>query len=83
MNGLECSEIMYSDYLENRRFDSEFYLKNDLLMLNLMRKKFNVAYLENYADITDGIHESIIYSKTSGINLISVCFKACLIVQMF
>ena len=71
MNGLECSEIMYSDYLENRRFDSEFYLKNDLLMLNLMRKKFNVAYLENYADITDGIHESIIYSKTSGINLIS------------
>ena len=36
-----------------------------------MRKKFNVAYLENYADITDGIHESIIYSKTSGINLIS------------
>ena len=40
MNGLECSEIMYSDYLENRRFDSEFYLKNDLLMLNLMREKF-------------------------------------------
>ncbi|MBQ7704199.1 MAG: N-6 DNA methylase [Selenomonadaceae bacterium] len=70
---LECTEIFLSElYADNdeHRIDSEFILKNYLQLEKILTA--NKFYrIKDFAAVTDGIHESIIFDDDSNINLIS------------
>ncbi len=70
MDGLECSENFYSTAFAEERFDSEYYLKSDLInekrIVSLFCKRIG-----DFAFVTDGIHTSIDFDNNSNINLIS------------
>ena len=70
---LECTEILLSDLYDDNfehRFDSEFILKKYLHLEKILtaNKFFKI---KDFAAVTDGIHESIIFDEDSNINLIS------------
>ena len=70
MSGLECSEVNYSQLNAEHRIDSEYFLKTNIMLQSLIKAKENISIGE-IATVTDGIHTSIDYDDTSGINLIS------------
>ena len=70
MDGLECSEVLFSQLTAERRIDAEYFNKHDLLLKKTIENKIHVR-LDDISTVTDGIHTSIDYDETSGINLIS------------
>ena len=70
MDGLEAIEISNKELNNDFRIDSEYFYKNDLLKINLLNHKEHLL-VYNFSTVTDGIHTSIDYDVSSGINLIS------------
>lgn len=70
MEGLEISEVLYSELSNEVRLDAEYVQKNNLALLNSLLKK-STERIGEFAYVTDGIHDSIDYSEDSEINLIS------------
>ena len=73
MDGLEAVELKLSDVLEDNellRFDSEYFKIEYLSKLRNI-KKLPYLKIEEFAYVTDGIHESIQFDESSLINLIS------------
>ena len=70
MDGLECSEVLFSTLNKELRIESEYFLKENLRLQNQIEYMKHVR-LGDIAFITDGIHASIDYDENSGINLIS------------
>ena len=70
MDGLECSEISYNTILSENRFDSEFFLREDLHKENQI-DLLSPFKISDFAVVTDGIHSSIDFDEDSKINLIS------------
>lgn len=73
LEGLEVSEIKRTDFLNDNndfRLDSEYFLKS---YIKLLHDIDNIGYkrISEFSYVTDGIHTSIDYSESSGINLIS------------
>lgn len=58
MDGLECTEILFSQLERTNRLDSEFYKKKSLLILELL-KSISANPLTNLVDISDGNHMGI------------------------
>ena len=70
LEGLEISEISFSQLNDERRIDAEYFSpKNITLASQLIR--FGTFRIMDIADVTDGIHTSIDYDENSHINLIS------------
>jgi len=73
LDGLEISVIRLSEVLkenETFRFDPEYFKKyyfNNLTLLS----QIGFVHINDFADVTDGIHASIDYDSESKINLIS------------
>ncbi|MBR1730676.1 MAG: N-6 DNA methylase [Selenomonadaceae bacterium] len=67
---LECTEIKFSSLNEENRIDPEYYSKKFLSLENHL-DKLNCLTINNFAYVTDGIHESIDFDDNSKINLIS------------
>ena len=63
-------EVNFLSLNYETRFDAEYFKKDNLLFLNQLQK-YNPQKIGSFAYVTDGIHASIDYSETSGINLIS------------
>lgn len=62
---------MWLSKLNNeKRFDSEYFKKENLLLFNILNKH-HCLKIEETAYVTDGIHTSIDYCESSGVNLIS------------
>ncbi len=70
MEGLEISEILLTNLNTEKRFDSEYFRKAYLIYDKLLSNKVNLC-VDDFAEVTDGIHTSIDYSDSSKINLIS------------
>lgn len=73
MGGLEAVEIKLSEVLRENiefRIDSEFF-KKEYLEYDNMINKLGYHYINDFATVTDGIHESIQFDENSNINLIS------------
>ncbi len=73
LKGLEIVEINYSDLKEEYsklRLDAEFYKKEYVQFTKTIKKK-DFLKIGQVSFVTDGIHESIDFDKTSEINLIS------------
>jgi type I restriction enzyme M protein len=73
MDGLEAVELNLIDVLEDNellRVDSE-YFKTEYLTKLKQLKKLPIRKIEEFAYVTDGIHESIQFDEDSSINLIS------------
>lgn len=70
LKGLEINEIKFSQLNSVLRFDSEYFKKEDLSKLELLRKAGTTA-LRNVASVTDGIHTSIDYDQSGNIKLLS------------
>lgn len=73
MDGLEAVEIKLSEVLKENlefRIDSEFF-KKEYLEYDNMINKLGYHYINDFATVTDGIHESIDFDENSNINLIS------------
>ncbi|AFY60436.1 N-6 DNA methylase [Synechococcus sp. PCC 6312] len=73
MDGLEAVELKFSDVLEDNellRIDSE-YFKIEYLEKLRQIKRLPYQKIEEFAYVTDGIHESIQFDEDSSINLIS------------
>lgn len=70
MEGLEATEVRFSNLNKENRLDAEYFSKNNI---SLYRKLCSIPYttIGEIAFVTDGIHSSIEYSRDSGINLIS------------
>lgn len=58
MDGLECSEIAFSQLERTNRLDSEFYKKKSLLFVKML-KEMSANPLTNYVDVSDGNHMGI------------------------
>jgi restriction endonuclease S subunit len=58
MDGLECSERLFSQLERTNRLDSEFYKKKSLSIVELLRG-INAAPLTNYVEVSDGNHMGI------------------------
>jgi hypothetical protein len=70
MDGLECTEILFSQLNAEFRIDAEYFYKSNLHMQALIKSKTHVS-IGDIGVVTDGIHTSIDYDENSGINLIS------------
>ena len=73
MDGLEAVELKLADVLEDNellRIDSEYFKIEYLAKLRQI-KKLPYQKIEEFAYVTDGIHESIQFDESSSINLIS------------
>lgn len=70
IDGLEISEINFSEMFFENRLDSEYFLKN-ILIKDAMLDKLNSIKIGSFSYVTDGIHESIEFDEKSNINLIS------------
>jgi type I restriction enzyme M protein len=73
MDGLEAVELNFSNVLEDNellRIDSEYFKIEYLAKLSQI-KKLPYQKIEEFAYVTDGIHESIQFDESSSINLIS------------
>ena len=70
IDGLEISEIKYSKIFFENRCDSEFFSKDNLHNEKLLDKLKSIK-VDDFAYVTDGIHESIDFDANSRINLIS------------
>lgn len=70
LEGLEISIINYSELNFERRFDPEYFQKENLRLNAIIQAKPN-AKVGDFAFVTDGIHTSIDYCEESNINLIS------------
>lgn len=73
LNGLEAVDLKLSEVLhdnEDFRCDSEYFRKANLEKLNTL-ERIGFDYVNNFAFVTDGIHESINFDEESEINLIS------------
>lgn len=70
LEGLEATEVRFSNLNKENRLDAEYFSKNNI---SLYRKLCSIPYttIGEIAFVTDGIHSSIEYSRDSGINLIS------------
>lgn len=58
MDGLECSEILYSQLERTNRIDAEFYKKKSLYIADIL-KSMNANPLTTYVDVSDGNHMGI------------------------
>ncbi len=73
MDGLEAVELNFTDVLEDNellRIDSEYFKIEYLAKLKKI-KRLPYRKIEEFAYVTDGIHESIQFDESSSINLIS------------
>ncbi|MEI7637685.1 MAG: hypothetical protein WCJ37_10295 [Syntrophus sp. (in: bacteria)] len=73
LEGLEAVEIRLSDVLKHNevlRVDSEYFQKADLILLRRL-EFLKSRRIGDFSYVTDGIHESIVFSEDSKINLIS------------
>lgn len=70
LEGLEISEISFSELNDEKRIDAEYFSKN-FVALNSQLLRFGTRRIMDVADVTDGIHTSIDYDENSRINLIS------------
>jgi type I restriction enzyme M protein len=73
MDRLEAVELTFKYITKNNisfRFDSEYFGKNYLKLVNIL-DNHNYLTINNFAFVTDGIHESIDFDENSNINLIS------------
>lgn len=70
LEGLEISEIYYSELNNEHRFDAEYFSKQNLIVQKTLLN-FGVKKIGDIATVTDGIHTSIDYDENSPINLIS------------
>lgn len=70
MDGLECSEIKFSEMFFENRLDSEYFLKN-ILAKDAILDELESIKIGDFSYVTDGIHESIEFDDKSNINLIS------------
>ena len=58
MSGLEAVEIKLSELERTQRIDSEFYKKENLSILSILKRKACVRITDNF-DVSDGNHMSI------------------------
>jgi type I restriction enzyme M protein len=73
MDELEAVELSLSDVKDDNdllRLDSEYFKKEYIDKLTRLKKK-SFKRIEDFAFVTDGIHESIDFDEESNINLIS------------
>lgn len=70
MDGLEISEIKFSEMFFENRLDSEYFLK-DILIKDAILDKLASIKIGSFSYVTDGIHESIEFDDKSNVNLIS------------
>jgi len=70
MDGLEISEIKFSEMFFENRLDSEYFLK-DILIKDAILDKLASITIGSFSYVTDGIHESIEFDDKSNVNLIS------------
>ena len=70
MEGLEATEVRYSQLNKERRFDAEYFSKINIILYEQLRS-ISTTTIGEIAIVTDGIHTSIDYSEESDINLIS------------
>lgn len=72
MDGLECTEVLFSHLNAEMRLDSEYFYKNTIKMQKLIESKPHIRIGdEDVGFVTDGIHTSIDYVDDGYINLIS------------
>lgn len=62
IDGLEISEINFSEMFFENRLDSEYFLKN-ILIKDAMLDKLNSIKIGSFSYVTDGIHESIEFDE--------------------
>lgn len=70
LGGLEAVEVNFKSLNYETRFDAEYFKRENLLFLGRLQRH-TLYTIGDFAYVTDGIHTSIDYSETSGINLIS------------
>ena len=70
MDGLEISEIKFSEMFFENRLDSEYFLKDILIKDEILDKLASIT-IGSFSYVTDGIHESIEFDDKSNVNLIS------------
>jgi len=70
LEGLEISEILFSQLNNERRIDAEYFSQKNIILASQLIK-FGTFRIMDIADVTDGIHTSIDYDENSRINLIS------------
>ena len=70
LGGLEVVEVNFKSLNYETRFDAEYFKRENLLFLGRLQRH-TLHTIGDFAYVTDGIHTSIDYSETSGINLIS------------
>ena len=70
LEGLEATEVRYSQLNKERRFDAEYFSKINIILYEQLRS-ISTTTIGEIAIVTDGIHTSIDYSEESDINLIS------------
>ena len=58
MDGLECSEILFSQLERTTRLDAEFYKKKSLQIVNLL-KSLSASPLTRHVNVSDGNHLGI------------------------
>ena len=58
MDGLECTEILFSQLERTNRLDSEFYKKKSLEIVKLLQA-IKATSLTNYVNVSDGNHMGI------------------------
>ena len=70
MEGLEISEINFSNLNSDTRFDAEYFAKGIIRNITKLHD-YGTKKISDIAFVTDGIHTSIDYDENSHINLIS------------
>lgn len=70
MEGLEISEINFSELNNEHRIDAEYFSKQNLFFQKELLD-YGIMRIGDIATVTDGIHTSIDYDVNSHINLIS------------
>ena len=70
LEGLEATEVRYSQLNKERRFDAEYFSKINIILYEQL-SSISTTTIGEIAIVTDGIHTSIDYSEESDINLIS------------
>ena len=70
LEGLEISEIYFSELNNEHRIDAEYFSKQNLFFQKKLLD-YGIMRIGDIATVTDGIHTSIDYDENSHINLIS------------
>lgn len=70
LEGLEISEVFFSEIIKNNRIDAECYKKENIHLYKII-ESFNYKTIDELANVTDGEHGSPDLDENSGIMYLS------------